>query len=95
MSFPSRSGSGDDHPDHHRTDHVPNASHSKPALFRANPFLDEDEQAIEQLVDQLIALTDDFDEPRDQLPSLQPPIQPGNLGKALPANQPPEQLGKT
>lgn len=37
MSFPSSSGSGDDHPmDHRRTDHVPNASPNQRAFFKAN-----------------------------------------------------------
>ena len=40
-----QSSSGDEF---RRSDHVPTSSHAPtPALFRANPFLDEDEQAME------------------------------------------------
>ena len=74
MSSPTRS-TGDDHPDHRRTDHVPNAS-QQPALFRANPFLDENEamevqepsgvedplpnaDVYESLIDSLLLVLDD------------------------------------
>ena len=53
---------------------------------RANPFLDEDEQEMHQLIDQLVALTD---EPGTHFP---PGLATLNTFQAI---QPPEQQGKT
>ena len=40
-SSPSHQSSGDGH---RRTDHPPESSSQQPALFRANPFIDDEEQ---------------------------------------------------